>query len=138
MIGILIIAHGNFGESLLSCAKHVLGSAPPQCATLAVSSHDDHQTLLPKAQALIAQVNTGDGVLVLTDMYGATPCNIIRQVLQTGAVEGVAGVNLPMLLRSITYRHVSLSSLVEKAVSGGREGVVHFNQANCDHYKSVD
>ena len=134
MIGILIITHGSLGESLMACAKHVIGKDPEQLAFLAVSNHDDPAILLPKAQTLVANLNSGDGVLVLSDMYGATPCNMVGKLLQPGLVEGVAGVNLPMLLRTMTYRHEPLLTLVDIAVSGGREGVVHFNKENCDRY----
>lgn len=134
MIGILIITHESLGQSLMACAKHVIGSEPEQLAFLAVNNMDDPTGLLPEAQALIEQLDSGDGVLVLSDMYGATPCNTVGKLLQPGKVEGVAGVNLPMLLRTMTYRHVPLLALVEKAVSGGREGVVHFTHESCDRY----
>lgn len=134
MIGILIIAHGSLGESLMECAKHVIGNQPTQLAYLGVSIHDKPADLLPKAQALVAKLNTGDGVLVLSDMYGATPCNIVTKLLVPGVIEGVAGVNMPMIVRTMTYRHESLMGLVEKALSGGREGVVHFNSDSCDRY----
>ena len=134
MIGILIIAHGNLGESLMECAKHVIGNEPRQLAFLAVNTQDNPGELLPKAQQLIAALNTGDGVLVLSDMYGATPCNIVTKLLSPGIVEGVAGVNMPMIVRTMTYRHESLMALVEKAVSGGREGVVHFSADSCDRF----
>jgi PTS system mannose-specific IIA component len=135
MIGILIIAHGSLGESLLDCAKHVLGKAPQQMAYLAVKNNDDLSTVLPKAKEMVAQLNTGSGVLVLSDMYGATPCNTVGKLLKPGIIEGVAGVNLPMLVRTLNYRDIPLLELVEKALSGGREGVVHFDEKNCDHYE---
>ncbi|NOT14241.1 MAG: PTS fructose transporter subunit IIA [Methylotenera sp.] len=137
MIGILIIAHGELGKSLMECAQHVIGNAPKQLAYLVVNSHDNPSELLPHAQALVASLNTGEGVLVLSDMYGATPCNIVTQLLEPNVVEGVAGVNMPMIVRTMTYRHESLMALVEKAVSGGREGVVHFNNHGCDRYHSA-
>lgn len=137
MIGILIITHGTLGDSLMECATHVMGKEQEQLACLAVCTHDDPNYLLPKALELVAKLNTGDGVLVLSDMYGATPCNIVARVLQPGLVEGVAGVNLPMLVRAISYRHEPLATLVEKAVSGGREGVVYFNRENCERYEQV-
>lgn len=137
MIGILIIAHDQLGASLLECARHVMGAEPEQLAFLAVSHCDDQNTLLPEAQALIARLNSGKGVLVLSDMYGATPCNIVSNILQPGIVEGVAGVNLPMLIRAMTYRNEPLMTLVEKAVSGGREGVVHFSRESCERYGEV-
>lgn len=134
MIGILIITHGTFGDSLLECAEHMLGKTPPQLASLAVSSKDDPNSVIPEALALVAQVNSGEGVLVLSDMYGATPCNIVTRILQPGVVEGVAGVNLPMLVRVMNYRQESLPALVEKALSGGREGVVAFDREGCERY----
>lgn len=135
MIGILIIAHGNLAESLSECARHVLGKEPQQLGYLAVENIDDPTTLLPEARRLVNSLNTGDGVLVLSDMYGATPCNLVSRLLQPGLIEGVAGVNLPMLVRTMTYRHEPLLSLVEKAVSGGREGVVHFDHESCSRYE---
>jgi len=134
MIGILIMAHGSLGNSLLECAKHVVGTEPQQLAVMAVSNEDDPSQVLPQALALIAELNSGEGVLVLSDMYGATPCNIVGQLLQPGLIEGVAGINLPMLIRTITYRHEPLATLIEKAVSGGREGVVHFSRESCKRY----
>ncbi|MDO9204208.1 MAG: PTS fructose transporter subunit IIA [Methylotenera sp.] len=136
MIGILIIAHGSLGESLKECAKHVIGNEPGQLAFLAVNTDDDPNKLLPKAQALVLELDHGDGVLVLSDMYGATPCNIVSKLLVPGKIEGVAGVNMPMIVRTMTYRHESLMALVEKAISGGREGVVHFDRDRCDRYGS--
>ena len=135
MIGILIIAHGSLGESLMECAKHVIGNEPRQVKFLAVDSEDDPKMLITKAQALVAELNSGEGVLVLSDMYGATPCNVVSKLLKPGIVEGVAGANMPMIVRTMTYRHESLMALVEKAVSGGREGVVHFNRDSCERYE---
>ena len=136
MIGILIIAHGTLGQNLVECAKHVIGNEPRQVAFLAVNNQDDPNVLLPVAQSLVTQLNEGDGVLVLSDMYGATPCNIVSKLLLPGIVEGVAGVNMPMIVRTMTYRHESLMALVEKAVTGGREGVVHFSRENCKRYEA--
>lgn len=134
MIGILIIAHGNLGESLIHCATHVMGHRPAQLECLAISNQDTPAVVLPKAQALVASLDAGKGVLVLSDIYGATPCNIVTKLLQQDQVEGVAGVNLPMLVRVLNYRHEGLHACIEKAISGGRDGVVHFNQSGCDHH----
>lgn len=136
MIGILIIAHGSLGASLMECAKHVMGKEPQQMAYLAVNNNDDLGSVLPQAQILVKELDSGEGVLVLSDMYGATPCNTVGKLLQPGVVEGVAGVSLPMLVRTMNYRNVPLLELVQKAVSGGREGVVHFNREGCDRYHS--
>ena len=124
MIGILIIAHGTLGESLIHCASHVLNKRPPRLRQLGVTAQDDPLLLLPQARALIKELDDGSGVLILSDMYGGSPSNIAAKLLVPGRVEGVAGVNLPMLIRALTYREKTLSTLVVKAVSGGCEGVL--------------
>ncbi len=125
MIGILIIAHGALGETLIHCASHVLAKRPLRVRQLGVTMHDDPEAILPQAQDLVAQLDAGNGVLILTDILGATPSNIATRLLVPGRVEGIAGVNLPMLIRAITYREQPLSCVVGKAVSGGTEGVIH-------------
>jgi PTS system mannose-specific IIA component len=135
MIGILIIAHGRFGESLIECATHVMGSPPPMLVHLGIQTHDDPATILPKAQRMVQDLNQGDGVLILSDMYGATPCNLVGKLLTPGSVEGVSGVNLPMLVRALTYRNGDILALTEKALSGGREGVLHFTEEACKGLK---
>lgn len=137
MIGILIIAHGNMGESLIHCVTHVLGKNPPQLNYLAVGTNDDPTDLLPHAQQLVSQLNTGEGVLILSDMYGASPCNLVAKLLVSNKIEGVAGVNLPMLVRVLNYRDKPIKICVDKAISGGRDGVVHFTKIGCDHYDKV-
>ena len=135
MIGILIIAHGGLGESLIHCVTHVLGKQPPQLAHFAVGTDDDPSDLLPLAQQVVSTLNTGSGVLILSDIYGASPCNLVTKLLAPGKVEGVAGVNLPMLVRVLNYRDKSIKVCLEKAVTGGRDGVVHFTKTTCDHNK---
>ena len=135
MIGILIIAHGGLGESLIHCVTHVLGKQPPQLAHFAVGTDDDPSDLLPQAQQAVNTLNTGSGVLILSDIYGASPCNLVTKLLAPGKIEGVAGVNLPMLVRVLNYRDKPIKVCLEKAVTGGRDGVVHFTKTTCDHNK---
>ena len=125
MIGVLIVAHGTLGESLVGALTHVLGSRPQQLRVLPVVPTDDPVALLPKARDAIAALDTGDGVAVFCDIYGATPCNLAIKLAVPGRVEVVSGVNLPMLVRAFTYRTRSLDTLLTKAVSGGCEGVLH-------------
>jgi len=131
MIGILIVAHGAFGEALIHSASHALGKRPLRVRQVGVTVHDDPEAILPQARDLVAQLDEGDGVLVLTDIYGATPGNIALQLLVPGRVEGIAGVNLPMLIRALTYRDQKLAAVVEKALSGGSEGVIHMTLDAC-------
>jgi mannose PTS system EIIA component len=133
MIGVLIIAHGGLGENLIQCINHVLGKRPPQLQSLAVGTDDDPSDLLPLAQKLVDEINTGEGVLILSDMYGASPCNLVAKLVSPNQIEGVAGVNLPMLVRVLNYRDKPIKTCVEKAISGGRDGVVHFTKTSCNH-----
>ena len=127
MIGILVIAHDSLAEGLARAVTHVLGSRPPQFEVLAVAATDDPHALLPAARDLVKRLDTGKGVLIFSDIYGATPCNLAGRLLKTGRIEGIAGVNLPMLVRAFTYRTRDLETMVKRAVSGGCEGVVHMN-----------
>ena len=124
MIGILIIAHDTLPESLVKAVTHVLGSRPPQFETVSVSASDDPFHLVPVAKETLGKVDTGDGVLIFSDIYGATPCNLASKLLVPGRVEVVAGVNLPMLVRAFTYRAKGMDTMIKKAISGGCDGVV--------------
>ena len=124
MIGILIVSHGAFGESLIHSASHVLGRRPLYLRQLGVTVHDDPEAILPFAEELVRFLDQGAGVLVLTDIYGATPSNIASRLLRPGRVEGIAGVNLPMLIRALTYREQPLIAMRDKALAGAVEGVI--------------
>ena len=124
MIGILIIAHDTLPDSLVKAVTHVLGTRPPQFEALSVSSGDDPFHLLPAAKETVARLDTGDGVLIFSDIYGATPCNLASKLFVAGHVEVVAGVNLPMLVRAFTYRAKGMDTMIRKAISGGCDGVV--------------
>ena len=125
MIGILIVSHGAFGESLIHSASHVLGKRPLYLRQVGVTVHDDPDEILPVAQDLIRFLDQGRGVLVMTDIYGATPSNIAARLLDPGRVEGVAGVNLPMLIKALSHRDEStLEELARKAIAGAGEGIV--------------
>ena len=129
MIGILIVSHGAFGESLIHSASHVLGKRPLYLRQLGVTVHDDPEAIQPVAEDLVRTLDQGAGVLVLTDIYGATPSNIATRLLRPGRVEGLAGVNLPMLIRALTYRNEPLLAVRDKALSGGTEGIVLMDAA---------
>lgn len=124
MIGILIISHGDFGDSLIHCANHVMGKKPEYLMHFGVTIQDDPDVAIPKALELLRRLDCGDGVLILSDICGATPCNIANRLVSPGRVECLSGANLPMLVRALTYRNEPLESVVEKALAGGKEGVM--------------
>ena len=118
---------------MLASASQILGAAPKQVATLSVWRQDDPDDLVLRARELLEHIDAGEGVLVLTDIFGATPGNVVSRVLEDGHVEGVSGVSLPMLLRVLSGRmkHGDLAAAVQRAVSAGAEGVVHMNVDRC-------
>lgn len=135
MIGVLILAHDGLGAALLASASHMLGRMPENVREIGVSGGDDPEAILERGRAALRELDAGAGVLVLTDIYGATPCNVASRLLVRGRVEGVSGVSLPMLLRVLTYCGGGLDALVDKARSGGTEGVVHMRDDCCSNAK---
>ena len=122
---VLLITHKNVGDVLLETVKITLGGMLPlTTSTMAVGYRDDPDQLKPHIQSRIAELNHGAGVLLLTDMFGSTPCNLARSLSSDNAITVVAGLNLPMLIRVMNYPDLTLKELTQKALSGGREGVV--------------
>ncbi len=135
MIGVLIVTHGEIGTALLTSASQILGQPQPQVVTLSVWRQDDPDDLVLRARELLEKIDAGDGVMVLTDIFGATPGNVVSRLLEDGRIEGVSGLSLPMLLRVLTSRNgskgITLRAAIERAMTGGAEGVVHMNQDRC-------
>jgi PTS system ascorbate-specific IIA component len=122
-VGLLIVTHDQIGETLLLTAKRMFGEMPLTARVLSVSVDANPEALLARAHALVDQLNNGNGVLVLTDMYGSTPSNIAFGLMQPGCVHVISGINLPMLIRTLNYANLDLIDLTEKAISGGKEGI---------------
>ena len=127
MVGILLVTHEGLGDSLLDCVKHVLGEVPPNLKALSVSAGEDPEQKSVEGQELIKELDAGSGVLILSDVFGATPSNIARQLCRAERVMGVAGVNLPMLLRVACYPTTTLPELAKVAVEGGRGCITYIN-----------
>jgi PTS system ascorbate-specific IIA component len=127
MAGILLVAHNSLGECLVDCVKHVLGTVPQNLKVLSVYAEDDPQQKLIEGRALIKQLDRGKGVLILADIFGATPSNVARQLCHAEHIMGVAGVNLPMLLRVVCYPNTTMPELARIALEGGRECIVTMN-----------
>ena len=122
MVGILIISHGAFGEALIHGASHVLGKRPLNVRQVGVTIHDDPDAIFPQARDLVRELDSGHGVLVLTDMFGGTPSNLAISLLEEGRVEVVAGLNLPMLVKLVRVRKESnLHKCAAAAQDAGRK-----------------
>ena len=125
MVGILLVTHNGLGVCLVDCVRHVLGEVPKNLKVLSVWADDDPQQKLIEGETVIKQLDNGSGVLILADVFGATPSNIGRRLCHAERVEGVAGVNLPMLLRVVCSNNKNLAELANIAIDGGRECIVH-------------
>lgn len=123
-VGILLITHGEIGTALLQAAVDVLGICPLSTCALAAPAGCDPDKIAAEARSAVEDLNSGDGVLVLTDLYGSTPSNIACQLYKRSNVRVVSGLNLPMLIRILNYPDLDLDELLHKAVTGGRDGVV--------------
>lgn len=123
MVGLLLITHNDIGNALLNTATHMLGMCPLMVSALPVLPDCDPEAMVRRSRELVRQLDHGDGVLVLSDMYGSTPSNIAARLAADGEVMVVCGVNLPMLVRVMNYPRLSLPDLADKAESGGRDGI---------------
>ena len=123
-VGIAIIAHAGIGPALAGTAQFVLGELSLPLRVVVVSRDSRADEVLEHLQAVVAELDQGDGVLILTDMYGATPTNIARQINPGLQVRIVTGVNLPMLLNVLNYPDRDLDALAVMALEGGRQGVL--------------
>lgn len=123
-VGLLLITHNDIGSQLLVTASRMLGGCPLQARTLAVTEDCEPEELQRCAREIAEQIDTGEGVLVLTDLFGSTPSNIANALGAGASRRVLAGVNLSMLVRVLNYPALSLSEMTFKALSGGRDGVL--------------
>lgn len=133
MTGIVVIAHAPLASALVECAQHVYSCEPDvarrELRRLDVAPGADLTATKVQAMTLVNEVDSGAGVLVLTDVLGATPGNVAAQLAAAGRINVVAGVNLPMLLRALCYRGGTLAELTDKAISGGQQSVLQIGAA---------
>ena len=122
-IGILLVTHPGIGSAMLETSRTLLKTCPMRIHCLDVPLDEDTDALLAKANEEIIELDEGEGVLVLTDAYGATPSNLACQLARTTHASVVAGLSLPMLLRVLNYSREDLESLARRAADGGRRGV---------------
>ena len=124
--GILLITHPGVGSSLLAVATTLLRNLPLQADAFEVPFDADLEQLLPAASAALRRVDSGEGVLVLTDLYGASPSNLAGRLARLGTpVRRVSALSLPMLMRVMNYSEQGLDELPATAAAGARNGVLH-------------
>ena len=125
-VGILLVTHKGIGTALVAVATRLLDVLPLRVEALEVPFDGDPDVLLPQASAALRKVDGGDGVLLLTDLYGATPSNLAARLSQLGTpVRRVSALSLPMLLRVMNYAELDLDEMPAVAAAGARNGVIH-------------
>ena len=123
-VGILLLTHEAMGDALIATARHILGRMPAAVEAHAIPPGSDADTALRETLSHARRLDSGDGVLVLTDVYGATPSNVAARLADAGVmVRRVSGLNLPMLLRVLNYAEQPLAELAQTAGNGGRTGI---------------
>jgi PTS system ascorbate-specific IIA component len=123
-VAVLLVTHGGIGEELLASATRILGSRPLPCAAFAVELNSDPERVASDLATQVARLDQGDGVLLLIDLFGATPGNVACRIADAPPYAVVTGVNLPMLLKVFNYPALDLDALADKACDGGRSGVL--------------
>ncbi len=127
MIGILLVTHGEIGKSFIECSSHILGKSIDYLECIPIEPKTDTdicQNLIAKE---IENLNQGCGVLILTDIYGATPSNLLTKFIIKDQVEVITGINLPMLIQAITERDTNLSILIKKCIKCAEESIKRVN-----------
>lgn len=124
MVGILLLTHAPLGQAFITAVEHVFRGPTDHFEAIDVVADQDINDVHRLAREAIARVDDGAGVLVITDIKGGTPSNCCNALADSGRVEVIAGISLPMLMRAITYRHDTLDVVTEMALAGGHNGAV--------------
>ena len=124
MNAVLLIAHAPLASALRAGALHVFPDAGASVVAIDVRPEAAPEASLAAAQAALASLPPEQSVLVLTDVFGATPCNVAQRLVDSERTRLLAGANLPMLLRAVSYRNEPLESMAHKAMVGGVQGIM--------------
>jgi len=122
-VGLLLVSHPGIAPALLTNAFQILGSSPIKTSVLEVPMDTDLDQLALKAENIIKDLDQGDGVLILTDLYGSSPCNLAYRFKDSQHVRIVSGLNLSMLIRAMNYHQDDLETLAQKAATGATQGI---------------
>ncbi|TDR32978.1 PTS sugar transporter subunit IIA [Hydromonas duriensis] len=129
MIGILLVTHTPLSAAFLAAVTHVFKAPPVNVRALDVKADQDPYEVNELAAQALQEIDDGDGVLILTDICGATPANCAQRLVTLRVNTMLLyGVNLPMLLRALNYRHLPLAQVTQKAIEGGRNGIEGYAQ----------
>lgn len=130
-VAILLVSHNHIGTEILNTARQMLANSSLAVKVLNICITDEIDEIQRRFDAILLGLDQGGGVLVLTDMFGATPSNIACAVADRNDISIVSGLNLPMLIRVLNYPTLSLEQLEQKAVTAGKEGVARCHRTGC-------
>ena len=131
MVNIIVMAHAEIANSFAYCVEHILSKRIANLHILAVKKTEDIDSILNRANEFIVKIGADSDILILTDLYGATPSNIAQKILKPGSIELITGLNLPMLIRAISYAKNGIRVCVDKALEGGVSGIIHVGGMIC-------
>ncbi len=121
MIGLVLVTHGHLADELIGALEHVVGPQP-QVASVCIGPDDDMERRRADIVNSVEETDSGEGVVVLTDMFGGTPSNLAISIMERANIEVIAGVNLPMLVKLASVRdELELGEAVAKAQEAGRK-----------------
>ena len=123
MVGILLVTHGEIGKSLIDCAAHILDNQPVSVESLSINSNNDLHKYSDIIAKKIKNLESGHGVLIMTDIYGATPCNLLSKFIEEDKVEVVTGINLPMLIKAISDRKDNINTLIHDSIKCAKKNI---------------
>ncbi len=123
-VGVITVTHGRIGNEIVEVAETILGSPALPIEQFPFARSDDPKHLEARLVEAVRALDDGDGVLILTDLYGATPCNTARRLTRHHRVRVLSGINLPMVLRVLNYASLDLETLSHRAAEGGRIGII--------------
>ena len=120
MIGIVVVTHGNIADEMIKAMEHIVGTQE-HVAGVSMSTCDDMEIKRQEIADKVKETNSGDGVVIVTDMFGGTPSNLAISVMENAPVEVIAGLNLPLLVKLTRERHKPLKEAVAEAAEAGRK-----------------
>jgi mannose/fructose-specific phosphotransferase system component IIA len=129
MIGLLILGQKDFAEGLIKAVEHTFGTRPPAIEAVGIDYSQPPERIADVMRRQLAQVDRGDGVLILADIYGTTHTNVACRMVRRGRVELISGASLPMVLRALTYRGLGMDELIDRTLTGGFNGIICANNA---------
>jgi len=130
-VSFIILTHHDIGQQMVNVVEETLATSCPSMTALSVYPDQSIEQLIGQVELQRAAFDDGDGVIIFTDLYGATPGNIACRLLEIPAVKVITGVNLPMLLKAQSYADLPLDELAEKVIEGGQQGIILCNKDIC-------